>query len=389
MKSAREVQLSFIYHIKNDLGIKLVIVNDLNLGKLTKMILMASGTPEEEADWVTECLVLSNLKGVDSHGVQQVPGYVKDIEDGYLKPGQKLQVINELAATTLFDGNWGYGYTMARDAMNMTMEKAKKVGVSFSGIRNVHHIGRVGKWAEMALQENLIGIASQPGGVYIAPWGGIERKLPIAPIAIAFPTEKYRSIVIDMSLGPISGGRTAILANRNQKVPYGWYIDDEGKPIEDPKIFTKGKGAQLPLGQTGLGYKGMALSMIIDILAGPLLGYVITQAHAFRRRGVFLGAINPEAFTTLNTYKKGVDSLIDDLKSSKLARGFEKIQVPGEPEWKEMDRRIKEGIYLDDNIYERILNTAKRLGIDISRYQGRAGKLKVTHPSYLLKDKYE
>jgi uncharacterized oxidoreductase len=367
----------------------MVIVNDVTLKEFAKLILMAASTLEDEAEWVADCLVLSNLKGVDSHGVQLIPGYVKAIEEGFLKPGQKIEVIKELPASTLFEGNWGYGYTIARDAMRYTMEKAKRAGVAFSGIRNIHHIGRVGKWAEMALEENLIGVASQPGGVYIAPWGGLERKLPIAPIAVAFPTDKHRPIVIDMSLGPIAGGRTAILASRGQKVPYGWYIGDEGEPIDDPKIFHKGEGAQLPLGQTGLGYKGMALSMIIDILAGPLMGYVINQDHAFKRRGVFLGAIDPEAFTTIDKYMEGVDELVDYLKSSRLAKGFDEILVPGEPEWRQMDKRRKEGIFLDDEIYQRILDTAEGLGVEVSRYQGKAGKLEVTHPSYILKNKYE
>jgi LDH2 family malate/lactate/ureidoglycolate dehydrogenase len=133
----------------------------------------------------------------------------------------------------------------------------------------------------------------------------------------------------------------------------------------------------------------MALSMIVDILAGPLMGYVITQDHAFRRRGVFLGAIDPEAFTTIDTYMEGVDELIDSLKSSKLAEGFDEILVPGEPEWRQMDKRKEEGIFLDDEIYQRIIDTAKGLNVDVSKYTGKPGKLKVTHPSYTLKDKFE
>jgi len=272
--------------------------------------------------------------------------------------------------------------------MAATVKKAREAGAAFSGIRNVHHIGRVGKWAELALDDDMIGIASQPGGVYIAPWGGVKRKLPIAPIAFAAPTGKYSPIVVDMSLGPIAGGRTAILAQRGMRVPLGWYIDDDGETHDDPKIFNEGKGAQLPLGQPGLGYKGMALSMMINILAGPLLGHVVTQAHAFRRCGVFLGAIDPEAFTPLETFKEGMDALISDMKSSRLAEGFDEITVPGEPEWRTMERRLKEGIYLDDEIYGRILDTAKRLGVSTMGYEGKPGKESVVHPSYTLKDMY-
>lgn len=370
------------------LEIVLVIIGDGALRELGAKILEAAGTPGEEAVWVSDCLVLSNLKGVDSHGVQQIPGYVKAIEDGFLKPGAKATLLEESAATSFYDGNWGYGYSIAREVMAATVKKAREAGAAFSGIRNVHHIGRVGKWAELALDDDMIGIASQPGGVYIAPWGGVERKLPIAPIAFAAPTGKYSPIVVDMSLGPIAGGRTAILAQRGMRVPLGWYIDDDGETHDDPKIFNEGKGAQLPLGQPGLGYKGMALSMMINILAGPLLGHVATHAHAFRRCGVFLGAIDPEAFTPLETFKEGMDALISDMKSSRLAEGFDEITVPGEPEWRTMERRLKEGIYLDDEIYGRILDTAERLGVSTMGYEGKPGKESVVHPSYTLKDMY-
>jgi LDH2 family malate/lactate/ureidoglycolate dehydrogenase len=366
----------------------MVVIDGASLREFASKILEAAGTEREEAEWVADCLVLSNLKGVDSHGVQQIPGYVKAVEDGVLKPGAHPTLIKERAATSFYDGNWGYGYSIARDVMNETLEKARKAGSAFSGIRNIHHIGRVGKWAEMALDEEMIGIASQPGGVYIAPWGGLDRKLPIAPIAFAVPCGKYKPIVVDMSLGPIAGGRTAILAVRGQKVPLGWYIDDNGKTHNDPSIFRDGKGAQLPLGQEGLGYKGMALSMMINLLAGPLLGHVVTKDKAFNRCGVFLGAIDVEAFTPIKTFKEGVDALIDDMKSSRLAPGFDEIMVPGEPEWRELEKRSKEGLFLDDKIFSRILETARRLGVETSNYLGKPGKLDIGHPSYTLKDKY-
>jgi LDH2 family malate/lactate/ureidoglycolate dehydrogenase len=368
----------------------LVIVNDKNLIKLGKEILKAIGTSPKEAAWVSNCLVLSNIKGVDSHGVQQIPGYVESIQNGSLRPGARPTLIAKRSATTFYDGNWGYGYSIAYDVMKQTIKKAKKAGVAFSGIRNVHHIGRVGKWAEMALEENMIGIASQPGGIYIAPWGGIDKKLPIAPIAFAAPAGRYSPIVVDMSLGPIAGGRTAILALRGIKVPMGWYIDDEGKPHSDPKIFDSGKGAQLPLGQAGLGYKGMALSLMINILAGPLFGHVLSQkkSDAFKRCGVFLGAIDIEAFTSLDTFNAGMEALIDDIKSSRLAKGFTEILMPGEPEWREMEKRRREGIYLDDEIYQKILDIAKDLGVNTIKYRGKPGKMDITHPSYTLKDRY-
>ena len=120
-----------------------------------------------------------------------------------------------------------------------------------------------------------------------------------------------------------------------------------------------------------------------------MLGQVATQTHPFKRCGVFLCAINIEAFTPIEAFKEGLDALIDDVKSSRLSEGFDEILVAGEPEWREMERRQIEGIHLDDEIYNQILDTASSLGINTTNYRGRSEKLKVTHPSYTLEYKYE
>jgi LDH2 family malate/lactate/ureidoglycolate dehydrogenase len=362
----------------------LVVVTDKQLQELGTKTFMAVGVPKDEAAFVTDCLVRANLKGVDSHGVQQIPGYVKLIQAGKIKPGAKIKLLKETAATALFDGGSGFGYTMAREAMEATMKKARIAGIAFSGVQNLGHIGRVGRWAEMALENNMIGIASQPGGIYIAPWGGIERKFPIAPIAISIPTDKHPPIVIDMSLGPLAGGRASILALRKQKLPLGWLIDNEGKPTDDPAVFDRNEGAQLPLGQAGLGYKGMALALVEQIFSGPLIG-------VFKGQGVFFQVINIEAFTSLSDFKKEMDAVIANIKASKLAPGFKEILMPGEPEWREQARRMKEGIFLDDTIYKGILDTAESVKVDTKPYKGkiaRALKAEITHPSYTLKERY-
>jgi LDH2 family malate/lactate/ureidoglycolate dehydrogenase len=346
----------------------LVIISDKELKKIGIKIFNAVGISKKEADWVSDCLVQSNLKGVDSHSVRLIPRYVKEVQEGKIKVGTKIKLINEMVSTTFIDGCGGFGYTISKDAMKVTIEKARRFGIAYTGIRNINHIGRVGKWVEMALEENMIGIATQPGGIYIAPWGGVERKLPIAPLAISIPTGNYPPIIIDMSLGPISGGRLSILAQQGKRLPSRWIIDEEGIPTDDPNIFLNGKGAQLPLGQNGLGYKGMALSLIIDIVTGPLLGFLSKEANSLRRRGVIFGAINIEAFTPLEVFKELVDDLIMHVKESKLAPNFSEILMPGELEWREYKKRIREGIFIDEEIWNKILETARSLDVDIPSY---------------------
>ncbi len=345
----------------------------------------AVDVPKDEAAWVTDCLVLSNLKGVDSHGVQQIPSYVKFVQKGQVTPGAQMKILRETAAVTIIDGFGGFGYSIAKQAMEMTIKKAKAIGVAFSGLQRLGHIGRVGRWPEMALEQDMIGVASQPGGIFVAPWGGIERKLPINPISVAIPTGHGSPFVIDFSMGPIAGGRISILKRRGMELPPGWVIDDEGKPTQDPS-FGVSKGAQLPLGQEGLGYKGYALSMVLSVLTGPLIAMYDFVKH--RPSGVFLGVMDIEAFTPLDEFKKSMDDMVADIKSSKLAKGFKGILIPGEPEFIEQQRRLKEGISLDDEIWQALVKTAESVGVDTSMYTVEAGGVAV-HPSYTLKDRYK
>lgn len=344
----------------------------------------AAGVSKDEAAWVTDCLVRANMKGVDSHGIQQVPGYVKGVQAGRTKPGAKMVILKETPAVTIVDGFGGFGYSIARQAMELTIKKAKKIGIAFTGIHRLGHIGRVGRWPEMALEQDMIGIASQPGGVFVAPWGGIERKLPINPISVAIPTGQGSPFVMDFSLGPIAGGRLSILIERGMKVPPGWLIDDEGNPTDDPSYGSR-RGAQLPLGQTGLGYKGYALSMFLSVLTGPLIAAYNFERH--RPVGVFLGVIDIAAFTSIDEFKKSMDDMVADIKSSKLAKGFKEILIPGEPEFNTEQRRIKSGIPLDDAIWKGLMDTAESVGVDTSMYEVEKGGV-ILHPSYTLKDRY-
>lgn len=344
----------------------------------------AIGVPTDEAQWVTDCLVKANLKGVDSHGIQQVPGYVKQVQNGRLKPGAQMTILKETPAVTIVDGYGGFGYSIARQAMELTMKKAKKIGVAFSGLHRLGHIGRVGRWVEMALENDMIGIASQPGGVFVAPWGGIDRKLPINPIGVAIPTGSGSPFVIDFSLGPIAGGRISILKMRGQKVPPGWLIDDEGNPTQEPD-YGVSKGAQLPLGQAGLGYKGYALSMVLSVLTGALIGAYDLERH--RPTGVFLGAINIGSFMPIDEFKQSMDDMVTDIKSSRLGKGFTDILIPGEPEYIAEQRRTKTGIPLDDAIWKRLMEVANGVGVDTSGYTVESGGV-VLHPSYTLKEQY-
>jgi len=346
-------------------------------------VLETAGVPKDEAAFVTECLVNNDLKGYTTHGVVRIPWYVMCIKEGWTmfgKPGIKIKILRETPATTIVDGCGGIGFTVAKQAMELTIEKAKRVGIATTGIQNTGHIGRVGMWAEMALEHDMIGMALQGGATFTAPWGGIDRKLPPNPVSVAIPTGHGSPFVMDICIAPSSAGKMHVLAQSGEEVPPGWLIDNEGNPTQDPSVWVRGEGAMLPLGQEGLGYKGYALAMVLSVLSGPLIGSYDFEIHRPTYGGVFLGAIDIAAFTPIDEFKRSMDDMVADIKSSKLAKGFKEILIPGEGARAREEQALKSGVPLHVRGWgwQMLMETAKELGVDTSMYKVEDGGARVS-----------
>jgi len=347
-------------------------------------VLEAAGVPKDEAAFVTECLVNNDLKGYTTHGVLRIPWYVPGFQKGdtqvFGKAGVKIKILRETPAVTIVDGCGGIGFTVAKQAMELTIEKAKRVGMATTGCQNTGHIGRVGMWAEMALEHDMIGVALQGGATFTTPWGGIERKLPPNPVSVAIPTGHGSPFVMDICMAPSSAGKMYSLAQSGEEVPPGWLIDNEGNPTQNPNIWVRGEGAMLPLGQAGLGYKGYALSMVLSVLSGPLIGSYDFEIHRPTYGGIFLGAIDIAAFTPIEEFKKSMDDMVADIKSSKLAKGFKEILIPGEGARAREEQALKSGVLLHVRGWgwEMMMETAKGLGVDTSVYKVEDGGARIS-----------
>jgi len=366
------------------MGIDMISVEKEVLTDYGCRVLEAAGVPKDEAAFVTKCLVNNDLKGYTTHGVLRIPWYVPGFQKGdtqvFGKAGVKIKILRETPATTVVDGCGGIGFTVAKQAMELTIEKAKQVGRATTGIQNTGHIGRVGMWPEMALEHDMIGMALQGGATFTAPWGGIERKLPPNPVSVAIPTGHGSPFVMDICIAPSSGAKMGILAQRGEEVPPGWLIDGEGNPTQDPNVWARGEGAMLPLGQEGLGYKGYALSMVLSVLSGALIGSYDYEIHRPTYGGVFLGAIDIAAFTPIDEFKRSMDDMVADIKSSKLAKGFKEILIPGEGARAREEQALESGVLLQVQGWgwEMLMETAKELGVDTSIYKVEDGGARVS-----------
>ncbi len=325
-----------------------------------------AGLSAEEAGRVAHSLVLANLMGHDSHGVIRVAQYVQALEDGIVKAGQQIRMVREADASAVVDGGWGFGQTVCRQAMELAMEKAKVRSVAAVELFNSSHIGRLGEYAEMAAEAGMIGIVmcnNHGGGRLLSPFGGIDARMSPNPIAVGAPTGRAYPVVVDMTTSVVAEGKIRVKRNRGEPLPEGWAIDTEGNPAAEPDDFYgPPRGAILPFGGNAA-HKGYALAVVIDILSGALGGGGCSREGApSGGNGVFLMAIQIEAFTGPDRFEQEVETFIDYLKSSRLLPGFDEILLPGELEYRLRCKGEDEGVFVDEETWRQIRETGEKVG---------------------------
>src|SRR5688572_19567843 len=243
------------------------------LQRIGVALLVAAGTPPDEAETVMRGSIDANLAGHDSHGIIQIPTYIDRIGAGHIVPGAPWTIVQESPTTTVVDGHWGFGYVVTRRAMQLTIEKARQANVAATTVMRQGHIGRLASYPLMAAEAGMIGLITADSGrspKMVAPFGGREARLGTNPISIAIPSNLEGPLFLDMATSAVAAGKIALAVSRGEAVPQGWIVDRDGKQTTDPTQLRQG-GVLLPFGGSE-GYKGSGLAVIVEILSGILTG---------------------------------------------------------------------------------------------------------------------
>jgi L-2-hydroxycarboxylate dehydrogenase (NAD+) len=327
---------------------------------LISTLLEKRGVPGEQAAITAEVLAEGDLRGFTSHGILRLPYILRALDRGTIVTDAEVRVLRETPATALVDGGHGLGHYVAAKAMRISIEKAKKVGVGAAAVRNTNHFGIAGYYAEMAVREGLIGIVTTTTDALVHPWGGVEPLLGTNALAVGIPSDPS-PILLDMAMSVAARGKLVKAAKEGKRIPKGWAIDREGMPTTDP---TKGlEGALSPFG----GVKGYGLALVLEILAGPLSGAAagrevvgtLEPVEGFSTKGDFVVALNPATFGSVDEFKKRVGSFVKQIKDSKRAPGVEEILIPGEPEFRTREKRLREGIPIPDEVWKELEQITK------------------------------
>ena len=336
------------------------------------------GCSEEHASLAADVLILSDLRGIDSHGVARLIGYVRLWENKRINTNPNITIVHETPTTATVDGDAGLGLVVAPFAMQLAIKKAEQYGSGWVAVRNSNHFGIAGYHTLMAIEKDMIGYAMTNASPLVAPTFSNERMLGTNPICYAFPAGKYPPVVIDMATSAAANGKLEIAQRMGKQVPDGWIQDAEGNFTTDPHALKSG-GSLLPLGSDREhgSHKGFGLSATVDILSAvlsganygpwvpPFVSFLEPPADPVGLGiGHFLGAMRVDGFRPVNEFKSHLDNWITRFKSASTIDPKQKVIIPGEPEYEaEMDRR-KNGIPLIDAVVNDLNGLADKFGLN-------------------------
>ncbi len=341
------------------------IVSHVVLREFVYDIYRAAGGTEEDARIVSDHVVDSNLAGHDSHGVINAPNYIGGMSGG--PSVDKMEIVRESGAATVINVNGALGMVAARKAMEIAVEKARTCTIGAVGLHRCGHAGRMGEYPPIAARAGMIGIVLlNGGGRFMHPHGGTSRRLPPNPIAISVPRANGNPLLLDMTLSVVAGGKFLVQEARGEPIPEGWLIDAAGNPVTDAAAFReRGQDtAVMPLGGFQFGHKGFGLGVMIDAIAGGLSWAGCSSEKPTRgASGIAMFAINIEDFIDLADYEQEIEYLVEWVKSSARLPGVDEIYVPGEFEERSREKRLKEGIPIEESTWQRLVDAAKRLNV--------------------------
>lgn len=348
------------------------------LRHFTEQVFLAIGCSAEDAALAATVLISADLRGVDSHGIARLAGYVRLYDHGRLNPKPQIKVVYETPSTAVVDGDKGLGLVVAPKAMEIAMEKAEKIGSGWVSVRNSNHFGIAGYHAMLALEKDMIGWTMTNAAPLVAPTFSLDKLLGTNPIAVAVPAEEEPAFVADFASTAVAYGKFEILQRKGQPAPLGWAQDADGNPTTDSNAVKSG-GGLLPLGSDREhgSHKGYGLGAIVDIFSGVLsganfgpwvppfatAGFMSANEGVGLGTGHFLGAMRVDGFRPANEFKQDMDKWIRAFRGARAVEG-KSVVIPGDPEREMEVLRNAEGIALLLPVVESLDTLAKRFGID-------------------------
>jgi LDH2 family malate/lactate/ureidoglycolate dehydrogenase len=347
------------------------------LYRFSKDIFIAMGCPESDAETATKTLLSADMRGVDSHGVARLSGYVRLWDKQRINAKPDIKVIHETPSTATIDGDAGLGLVVAPFAMQVAIEKAKNAGTGWVAVKNSNHYGIAGYHAMKALDHDMIGMSMTNASPLVSPTFSKERMLGTNPIAVAIPANEQPPFVGDFATTPAANGKLEVLMRKGENAPLGW-IQDQGGQSTDNAHGIKEGGSWLPLGgdREHGSHKGFILGSIVDIFsavlsganygpwAPPFVAFLEPSKNPVGEGlGHFFGAMRVDAFRPAEEFKSHMDNWITRFRESDRADENQPVVIPGDPERAYEKERSENGIPLLELVEKDLRALGERFGV--------------------------
>jgi LDH2 family malate/lactate/ureidoglycolate dehydrogenase len=359
------------------LEVKTTRIPEPSLRTFTENVFLAMGCPEHDAHLAADVLIKSDLRGIDSHGVARLAGYVRLWDKKRINANPSIRVVHETPSTATVDGNAGLGLVVAPFAMKIALKKAEQSGSGWVSVKNSNHFGIAAYHALMAVEKDMIGMAMTNASPLVAPTFSKERMLGTNPICYGFPAGNYQPVIIDMATSTAANGKLEVAQRKQRPIPSGWVQQADGTPSTNPSALSSG-GSLLPLGgdRDHGSHKGYALGSAVDILSAVLSGASYGPwAPPFvaflepkddqpgEGLGHFLGAMRVDGFRPVEDYKANMDRWIERFQHAERIDPAQRVIIPGEPEFEAETINRIQGIPLVESVIGDLRDLAVRFNI--------------------------
>jgi LDH2 family malate/lactate/ureidoglycolate dehydrogenase len=324
-------------------------------------------------DLFVASFVEADLRGVETHGMIRIPAYVRAFLRGIVNAAPAISVVNDGSASALIDGDNGLGMVVGQVAMDMAVQRAREYGVGAVSVRNSNHSGMLAVHVQRAVDQGMLGFFTSGGAPIMAAWGGADAVLGNGPFAWGIPRATAFPIVVDMAASTAARGKIRVLAAEGKSIPQGWAVDATGNPTTDARAAME--GVILPMA----GHKGYGIAVAMEVLSSVLSGSQLA-AEAPRdflkegstvldswKIGHFALALNLEVFD--HSFQETLERLVVILTRSRLAKGVDRVLLPGQPEWERRQDRLQHGIPISPRVLSALDAFAAEVGIDPLRTQ--------------------
>ena len=337
-----------------------------DLVRYATALLDKTGLEPEKSKVVAEILVEGDLLGHTTHGLQLLAPYLNDLEKGGMTKSGSPRVIADFPAAVTWDGMRLPGVWLTAKAIDLALERAKKMGTCTVVIRRSHHIACLAaylkKVTDQGMMTMLISSGPEVGGVVPHGGRGTGTHTP-NPIAAAWPT-KGDPVMIDVSMSITTHGLTGRLNKEKRKLPGQWVLDGHGNPSDDPAVvFNEPKGGLLPIGGLDHGHKGYALGLLVEALTQGLSGHGRADPNEGWAANVYVQVFEPALFGGSEDFTRQTEWIANACRATPPRPGFDRVRLPGESGLRRREKQLKEGVELYPTILPSLQSWSKKLGV--------------------------